>query len=173
MAVYTHFSGMDELQRIVREEGFGRLLGVLQAVPETRDPVADLSALGWAYGFNALANPHLYRAVFLDSPGDEDQPVGRAAFAQPVATIDRCIEAGRFRPADAESLATQAWAGAHGAICAVLARVISVQEMIECLSAMAQSLYVGFGDDPARARRSLGRARRRMQPTPPIETAEQ
>src|SRR5271155_2763740 len=101
MAVYTHFGGMDELHHAVRVEGFERLMSHLQSVPSTRDPVADLSALGWAYCFNALSNPHLYRSIFLEAPIDgEDDPVGRAAFAQLTKTVTRCIDAGRFSPAN-------------------------------------------------------------------------
>jgi AcrR family transcriptional regulator len=163
MALYTHFGGMEQLRSAIRHEGFARLMRFLESVPTTRDPVADLSALGWAYCFNALANPHLYRAIFLEAPAEDDVAVGRATFEQLISALDRCIDAGRFAPADPESLATQLWTAAHGMICAVLAHVLSIPEVIEQFSAMARNLYVGFGDDPARARRSIARAQRRMQ----------
>ncbi len=165
MSVYTHFGGMDELQRAVREEGFQRLTSYLESVPTTRDPVADLSALGWAYCFNAIANPHLYRAIFLEAPIDErDGAIGRPTFEQLIKTVGRCIEAGRFQRADPESLAIQLWTAAHGMICAVFAHVLTLEEITEHFSAMARNLYVGFGDDSSAALRSIERARRRMQP---------
>jgi AcrR family transcriptional regulator len=165
MAVYTHFGGMDELRRAVREEGFQRLMSYLESVPTTRDPVADLSALGWAYCFNALANPHLYRAIFLEAPSDDSEgTIGRPTFEQLISAVTRCVDAGRFGPADSESLAVQLWTAAHGMICAVLAHVLSLEEIIEHFSAMARNLYVGFGDDPDTAQRSIDRAQRRMQP---------
>ena len=163
MAVYTHFGGMDELHQAVRQEGFQRLMDYLQSVPRTRDPVADLSALGWAYCFNAVVNPHLYRAIFLEAPADEGDSVGRPTFEQLITTIDRCIEAGRFAAADPESLAIQLWTAAHGMICAVLAHTLSIEQITEHFSAMARNLYVGFGDDPQKAQRSIARAQRRMQ----------
>jgi AcrR family transcriptional regulator len=163
MAVYTHFGGMDGLQRAVREEGFARLTGFFDTVPQTRDPVADLSALGWAYCFNAVANPNLYRAVFLEAPIDsEDEAVGRAAVQQPIDTVVRCIEAARFRSADPESLGIQLWTASHGMITGVLAHLLTIEEVIEHFSAMAVNLYVGFGDDRRRAQRSIERARKRM-----------
>ena len=72
MALYTHFGSMDGLRRAVRTECFARLTDYFDSVPVTRDPVADLAALGWAYCFNAVANPQLYRAVFLEPPTDEE-----------------------------------------------------------------------------------------------------
>jgi AcrR family transcriptional regulator len=164
MAVYTHFGGMDGLHRAVREEGFARLTGYFSSVTPTRDPVADLAAQGWAYCFNAVANPQLYRAVFLEPPIDsDDKAVGAAAVQQPIDTVARCIEAGRFAPADPESLAVQTWAGAHGMVTGALARLLTIEEVTEHFTAMGINLFVGFGDDRGRAKRSIDRARHRME----------
>jgi AcrR family transcriptional regulator len=168
MAVYTHFGGMDGLHRAVREEGFARLTGYFDSVTTTRDPVADLAALGWAYCFNAVANPQLYRAVFLEPPLDSaDEAIGAAAVQQPIDTVARCIEAGRFAPADPESLAVQTWAAAHGMITAVLAQLLTIEDVIEHFSAMGANLFVGFGDDRRRADRSIQRAQQRMREKAP------
>jgi AcrR family transcriptional regulator len=168
MALYTHFGGMDGLHRAVRSEGFGRLTGYFDKVPATHDPVADLSSLGWAYCFNAVANPHLYRAVFLEPPLDsDDEAIGRAAIQQPIATVTRCIEAGRFRSADPGSLAVQLWAGAHGMISGVLAQLLTVEEVVEHFMPMGVNLFVGFGDDRRRARLSVKRAQERMRDQAP------
>jgi AcrR family transcriptional regulator len=164
MAVYTHFDGMDGLRRAVRNEGFARLDAHFDSVPASEDPVSDLSALGWAYCFYAVANPQLYRVVFLDSPVDEeDVATGRASVQRPIDTVARCIEAGRFDPADPESLAIQLWVAGHGMITALLAHLLTLDEVIEHFSAMGRNLFVGFGDHPGRAERSIERARRRMQ----------
>jgi AcrR family transcriptional regulator len=169
MAVYTHFGGMDGLHRAVREEGFARLTGYFDTVHATRDPVADLSALGWAYCFNAVANSHLYRAVFLEPPlHPDDEAIGRAAIKQPIETVARCIEAGRFRPADPGSLAVQLWAGAHGMITGVLVRLLTIEEVVEHFSAMGVNLFVSFGDDRSRAKRSIKRAQERMRDQVPV-----
>jgi hypothetical protein len=159
---------MDGLRRAVREEGFARLTGYFDSVRPTRDPVADLSGLGWSYCFNGVANANLYRAVFLEAPADaEDEAIGRAAVQQAIDTVERCIAARRFSPADPEAVAVQLWAGAHGMVAAVLARLLSVTEVTEHFGAMGLALFVGFGDDPKRASRSLLRARERMEPMAP------
>src|SRR6266487_3392701 len=64
MAIYTHFGGMPELRRAVRQEGFARLMARAEQVGESDDPVADLAGLGLAYYQLAMSNPHLYRAMY-------------------------------------------------------------------------------------------------------------
>ena len=168
MVVYTHFGGMDGLRRAVRQEGYARLSNYFDSVSGTCDPVADLSALGWAYCFNAVANPQLYRAVFLDSPIDEEEDaVGRAAVQRPIDTIARCIDAGRFDPTDPASLAIQLWVASHGMITGLLAHLLTLDEVIEHFSAMGHNLFVGFGDDPEKARHSIERAQHRMRDRAP------
>lgn len=166
--VYTHFGGMDGLRRAVREEAFARLSAHFDSVARSRDPVADLAGLGWAYCFNGVANANLYRAVFLESPTDsEEEAIGRAAVQQGIEAVARCIEAGRFASADPEALAVQLWAGAHGMVAAVLAHLLTVAEVTEHFGAMGLSLFIGFGDEAKRAKRSLARARERMEPLAP------
>ncbi|HEU4393521.1 MAG TPA: TetR/AcrR family transcriptional regulator [Solirubrobacterales bacterium] len=168
MAVYTHFGGMDGLRQAVRAEGFTRLTGYFEIVETTDDPVSDLSAMGWAYCFNAVANPQLYRAVFLEPPiGEEDVALGRAAVQRPIDTIARCIEVGRFDPAEPESLAVQVWVAGHGMITGLLAHLLTLDEVIESFSAMGRNLFVGFGDDPGKARRSIESAQERMRDQAP------
>lgn len=83
MAVYTHFGSIEELQRTVCEEGFARLLAQMRSVRRSSDPAADLTALGWAYCEGALAEPHLYRAIFLDPASAEDRRAAAdATFAE-------------------------------------------------------------------------------------------
>jgi hypothetical protein len=48
-----------------------------------------------------VANPHLYRAVFLDPP-PEDDGLGAGSYERLVALVRRCVIGGRF-PAAQES----------------------------------------------------------------------
>jgi AcrR family transcriptional regulator len=171
MAVYTHFGGMDGLHREVRKEGFARLTGYFETVPETGDPVADLASLGWAYCFNAVTNSQLYRVVFMEAPiGPADEAIGRAAVQQPIDAVARCIDAGRFEPADPESLALQTWVAGHGMVSGLLADLLTLEDIIEHLPAMGLSLFVGFGDDPELAARSIEAAQRRMSDQAPSKS---
>src|SRR5436190_2939897 len=100
MAVYTHFGGMPELRQSVRREGFARLAERLARVDESDDPVAELAMLGIAYNANATSNPHMYRAMHVGLPLDEDDAGAQTATVNVLtAAVRRCIAAGRCEPA--------------------------------------------------------------------------
>ena len=160
MAIYTHFGGMPELRRAVRHEGFARLAAELRGVPETDDPVADLTLLGRAYYLNAVRDPDIYRVAFMEQPLDAaDAEVGSDAFGRLVDGFERCVAAGRFDAADPSALATEFWALGHGVIALQLARLIAPEAALDCLDRALLKLYRANGDSAARARRSLERAR--------------
>ncbi len=174
MAVYTHFGGMQDLLRQVRREGFARLASHMTVVEQTRDPVADTTSLGWAYCVNALANPNLYRAMFLEAPLDpEDAELGTATFLPVVDAVERCMAAGRFEPGDAASVALQLWTMTHGMVTVVLAALLSAEEMSQHLTAMTSNLYVGLGDSRRAVHRSIAKARQRMQQHRPSSSTPQ
>src|SRR5213596_2662399 len=102
MAIYTHFGGMPELRRSVRQEGFERLMAGAAQLGESDDPVADLAGLGLAYYQLAMSNPHLYRAMYMEQPLDAaDAAAGSEAFNILVAAMQRCLGSGRFHTGDA------------------------------------------------------------------------
>jgi AcrR family transcriptional regulator len=163
MAVYTHFGGMVELRREVRREGFARLATSLAAVEDTDDPVADTVALGIAYYRMALANPHLYRAMFMDGKVDEeDAGVGLETYQPLLRNVGRCIDAGRFAPATPHELAKQVWATLHGFASLHIAGMIAPDEAVSGMESAGRSYLIAFGDDPAAADRSLDRGRRQV-----------
>ena len=161
MAVYTHFGSMNELRRAVRNEGFARLGRAWQAIPATRDPVADLSVSGATYVLFALRNPHLYRAMFFDTRLDDDAQTKVVGYE--LAIIKRCIDAGRFDPAEPWAIAWQLWAATHGIVAGVLAGVLNLEAAEQHLFTLGSNLYVGLGDNRAAAQRSMQRAQRRMR----------
>jgi AcrR family transcriptional regulator len=163
MAIYTHFGSMDEVRGAVRREGFTRLAAHLTAVEETGDTVADLTMLGWAYYRNAVTNPNLYRAMFMEHPvAVSHVGVGIETFIQLVSGVDRCIRAGRFDPADPVELATQVWAVEHGIVALHLAGFLSAEQAFATFTATGGHLLKAFGDDAAALGRSLATARRRI-----------
>ncbi len=149
MAVYTHFGGMDELRREVRREGFARLGAEMSSVETTADPVADLGQLGVAYYANAITNPNLYRAMFMEHPIDEtDAGIGLDTFDQLVTGVQRAIDAGRFRSGDAVEMATQMWALAHGVVTLQLAHLLDPERALACMVAGGTNLFASFAADP-------------------------
>ena len=165
MAVYTHFQGMEQLREEVAREGFARLASFLDAIELTDDTVTDVAAMGGAYFLNALSNPYLYRVMFIERPAG-DQDVGRETFDRLIAACGRAVEAGRFADADPERLATQLWATSHGIVTLHLAGCLTLEEAIQCFTDMGTNLFVAFGDDRARAERSIEQTRTRFSLTP-------
>jgi AcrR family transcriptional regulator len=162
MAVYTHFGGMQNLRQEIRREGFRRLKQHLDSVPSSRDPLADLALLGWAYYDNALENPHLYRVMFLDHHEPADDVVGLDTFDQLVAAVARCAAAGRFAPADPFDLAVQLWVAVHGLVSLELSGLVAPDLAVEMLTTTWRSLFLGFGADARAVGRALARARREV-----------
>jgi AcrR family transcriptional regulator len=167
MAVYTHFGSMEELRRAVREEGFNRLGRLWGAVATTRDPVADLSVSGATYVTFALGNPHLYRAMFFEGPRVEGDSAAVSIAGPRLEIISRCMDVGRFDRTDPASIIWQLWAATHGIVAGILAGVLELEAAQDLLFSLGVNLYVGFGDDRAAARRSLSRARARLQAASP------
>jgi AcrR family transcriptional regulator len=166
MSVYTHFGGIDELMREVRREGFGRLADHLATVPTTRDPVADLAALGWAYCLNAVENPHLYRAMFFETTADMREAAAAATTFIPVVhAVERAIAAGRLRLDEAWDAAVELWALAHGAVSLALGGMLTADDLLRHLEHGIGACLVGFGDEATNTARSLRAARRRMMPS--------
>lgn len=165
MSVYTHFGSMDELRRAVRRDGFERLADFLARVRQTTDPVADVTELGWAYFLNALQNPNLYRAMFMEGPVDgSDGEVGLDTFQTLVDGVQRCIDAGRFTAdGDAWDLATQLWASVHGVVALHLAGMLTTDGVTTLLLTTARNAFVAFGDDPTETDRSMKKALRHIR----------
>jgi AcrR family transcriptional regulator len=162
MAVYTHFGGMDDLVRAMVHEGFRRLNEWMVAVEETEDPVADVAALGIAYRNNALENQHMYSVMFGGSTlggfalTDEDRQYGRYALAPVVSAVARCMEAGRFRKADAQLVANQMWIALHGLVTLELGGyLVEPYDARTLFRSQVCGLLVGAGDEIDRAMASL------------------
>lgn len=156
MAVYTHFGGMPGLWRAVRQEGFTRLTQRLEHVEHTEDAARDLMAIGSAYVSNALANPNLYRTMFDASNGLDDPEAAAATFEVLVCGVRRARTDGRFAGyTDPAAAATQLWGMTHGMVMLVLTGALALESLVRHLPAMTAAAYVGFGDRPHLARRSI------------------
>lgn len=156
MAVYTHFGSMEDLRRAISEEGFVRLAARMDAVPETDNPVADLAALGWAYFHNAVANPNLYQAMFMEERTGEDI-VDLGTFEALTAAARRAIDAGQLRSDNPESVATQLWVTGHGTATLAIAGHLTESEALSCLLEMGASILRSFAADRDALDRSMAR----------------
>ena len=101
--------------------------------------------------------------MFFETPlEDDDQAIANAS-APEVSIIQRCIDAGRFNHADPRLLGWTLLAATHGVVAWILAGVIKLDAAGQHLDRLGVSLFVGFGDTPAAAGRSIRRARERVR----------
>jgi AcrR family transcriptional regulator len=157
MAVFSRFQNMAEVRRAVREEGFARLNARLDAVPPSDDPVADLVVASTVFFDSGVANPHLYRAMFLDRPPEDDN-LGAGTYQRLIELVRRCVSAGRFPAAQASLIpiwAAQLWSMRHGMVTMTVAGLLPGEQARFVLDDMTFRLLVGYGDDPPRARQSI------------------
>ena len=159
MAIYTHFGGMPELRRAVRHEGYARLRAAGARIEKTDDPVYEVAMLGRVYIETAIQNPHLYRAMFMEQPLDEaDAEIGSDTRERLTRAMARCVEAGRFSPAEPALLANEFWAFGHGVTALLLMHLLSPEEARRAVVDGGLRLFIGFGDDPDAAGASVARA---------------
>jgi AcrR family transcriptional regulator len=178
MAVYTHFGGMPQLTEAIVREGFRRLDRQLSTVEQSRDPMADLFALGLAYRAHALDNPQLYRLMFgLSTPLPRrgtrrnllaaegiptDLAEGQTAFGHLVTALTRVIDSGRIRTDDPTRAAAQVWSAIHGYVLLEIAGFFgrSGRGVEHVLRPLGIHLAVGMGDTVRAATRSARAAQR-------------
>ncbi|MEU0284256.1 TetR/AcrR family transcriptional regulator [Streptomyces sp. NPDC052492] len=121
-AVYSLFGNKAGLLASLYQEAARLFVARLAAVPTTGDPANDVIRLGLAYREYALANPHLYAVLFLESPAQFGDPAEGSSevmeMYQPlVDAVRRGQRAGQFTTElDAEVVALSCWATAHGLV---------------------------------------------------------
>jgi len=150
-------------------EGLARFSAYTRGVPHTDDPVADLVAGGFAYAEFAMKNPQLYRLLFgltdlgaLKFSAEGDTPWNLAEWVDALsvltAAVERVIEAGRIRPQEPASAATQILSATHGFVLLVIGRVVDPRALQDVMAPLAINLMVGLGDTRERAEHSLATA---------------
>jgi AcrR family transcriptional regulator len=122
-SIYRHFADKDRLIFEVCARHFTALEDhIVAATAGVEDPVDRLAVMGRAYIEFGVANPEPYRIMFMtraDRAPVEFQGevlVDSACFDLLTASVQECIDAGRFRPehTDAYRLSLGFWARVHG-----------------------------------------------------------
>ena len=119
-SIYLHFPDKDSLILAVCERHFEVFDAVIEeAGGSTDDPVDSLRRRGRAYVRFGLENPEPYRILFMtrtEGPQQRDVVVdaGARAFQHLIDAVQRCIDAGAFRPVDPVLAATGVWTAVHG-----------------------------------------------------------
>ncbi|MGC4755507.1 TetR/AcrR family transcriptional regulator [Micromonospora trifolii] len=172
MAIYTYFGGMPGLVRAVIREGFARLADRLATVHASDDPVADSFQLAIAYRQSAHLAPHLYAVMFGGSSiagfqlSEEDRRIGLYTLRVARDAVPRCIQAGRFRPADPWSVTRRMWCQLHGLVSLELAGYLTSNHPSDDeFRQYLRDLAVGAGDTLEQAQASIALALDRANST--------
>jgi len=129
-SIYLHFADKQALLDAVCEEVFTALDAAMQsAAADAPDPFEGLRRQGVAYVSFALANPEHYRIVLMRQHAASGSGAGtyadlmmaHGAFQHFVDSVQACVDAGVFE-GEAEQLALQLWAGAHGLAALLVAK---------------------------------------------------
>ncbi|MER6513189.1 TetR/AcrR family transcriptional regulator [Nonomuraea sp. NPDC048881] len=119
--IYTMFGNREGLAEALYLEGFERFRRFLEAVPQRRNPLEYLTALGPAYRQACLSEPGYYNLMFERAiPGFEPSERARTLARAALNILDRviadCISAGYLTPTQPRKIADALWAAAQGAI---------------------------------------------------------
>jgi len=118
-SIYMHFANKEELILEVCGRQFEAFDAVLAHAAEgVTDPVDAVSAMGRAYIRFGLDHPEEYRLLFMAPTPEwvmrEKKVEHLSGFARVQFAVQRCIDAGAFRPGDAFTITCGLWANVHG-----------------------------------------------------------
>jgi AcrR family transcriptional regulator len=126
-SIYLHFADKTELIFAVCEEQFRQLDAEMAAAEAgIADPVEALRRRGQAYVRFGLRNAEAYRVLFMYKdhvPKGVDQRYlyRSGTFNHLVESVQRCLDAGAFRPGDPFQIAIGLWVLVHGITSLLLA----------------------------------------------------
>jgi AcrR family transcriptional regulator len=120
MGIYSHFGGKDGVVDALYAEGFHFLCSGMSEMPRTDDPVADLRACELRYRELALEHATHYMVMFGGAvpdfvPTRSSHALALDAFANLVASVQRCIDVGAFK-GEADEIAHTLWSAMHGQV---------------------------------------------------------
>ena len=155
-ALYAHVSDKSDLLRAIAETGFGDLVARCETVHEP-DPIERLSQLSRVYVDYALAEPEIFRLMFLFRPReiavlevDNELDLATQAFALPSAAISDAIAQGLIHP-DRDPLMTSLvmWTVSHGlATVLLLGMSFDAATSAELVDSVLSSTLAGLATAP-------------------------
>jgi AcrR family transcriptional regulator len=111
-AVYSLFGGKSALLTVVLDDAARQFVARLTTVEPGDDPVADLVRLAATYRREALAEPHLFDAMFTGDPHPSD---AASALVPLHDLVERAVEDKALRPdIDPVAAALTLWSTVHG-----------------------------------------------------------
>jgi len=124
--IYLYFKEKDEIFHALHEEGFRRLISLMEPLRHVSDPFERLKAMGRIYMDFARNNKDFYDLMFImQAPMNVEAPecweMGDTALEHLKNVLRDCQSAGRFKGQDIEFLSFYIWSSMHG-MCALYCR---------------------------------------------------
>jgi AcrR family transcriptional regulator len=125
--IYLYFKDKDEIFHALHEEGFGKLLGMMQPLQHVVDPMERLIAMGKVYMEFAYNNKGLYDLMFImEAPikaelDPEKWEMGDRTLNFLKQVLAECQAKGHFQGMNVEYLSFMIWSSLHG-MCALYCR---------------------------------------------------
>lgn len=164
--IYLYFQNKEDLLLSTVQDGFQSFDRTIQeAVEGASDAPSKLEAIGRAYIEFGLANPALYRLMFMQPSNDfalprllgigsspEDleaaptQPLHHRVVAQELllSTVREGIEGGYFRSGEPVLLADALWAGVHGLVSLAVSPMMAPENAERVVEPLLQTLIQGL-----------------------------
>lgn len=137
-ALYLHFRSRGEIARALREEGHAQLRAAFVPHAEIADPAARLKAMGRAYVGFGLAEPEMYRLMFMES-GDA---AGLTDAAMLASFADAFAALNRHAPA---ACAQALWANLHGIVALELSGAAPAATAVAALVELSLDAWLAAG----------------------------
>ena len=125
--IYLYFKDKDEIFHALHEEGFSKLLSMMQPLQHVADPMERLIAMGRIYMEFAYQNKGLYDLMFImEAPINaemhrEKWEMGDRTLHLLKSVLAECQEKGHFTGMNVEYLSFMIWSALHG-MCALYCR---------------------------------------------------
>lgn len=156
-ALYVYFRDKDAILTEICNETFAALIQKLWAVRQERsDPRKALEEVLEGYIRFGLNHPNEYELTFIAQPrrnpkeadsGAED--LGMQAFQGFYECVNAVVQSGLTYESDAERLAKQLWAGAHGLVLLLLSRKLKRADLDSLLHGHVAMLIRGIAKGQA------------------------
>lgn len=161
-AIYLHFTGKEALLHCLVEESFAKLLEVLNEVPSSDDPTANLKNRLRAYVNFGLVYPHHYHFAFLLTPTTQNRQgspplTPHEAFDVLRRSVAECRSRRLMPSVDGETASQALWAAVHGITSLLIAKPgfpwVERERLIARVIDMAVDGLMGPATGPERKRR--------------------
>jgi AcrR family transcriptional regulator len=149
MGVYNHFESKFGIVEALFIEGFERLRDATESIGEIYDPYAAMREGCRRYRALALAQPMVYRLMFLQGvpgfePSQQALEVAARAFDALVAAVQRAMASRVIAEASPTEIAQLIWASIHGWMSLELLGIGFVEDKAAGYDRLCTSLLLGL-----------------------------